>query len=440
MSTSFLSAAATRDRDVQIISSPAPPTFLPLPVVDGNTLTYERFLREFALPRKPCIIRNVGRTWAARKWTVDYMLEHEGVDKEHKVYMADGPPESARESKRTVGNALRLVAKTATDVDWNPALAPGGEERSCYLSAWDYVRGNSGALQDDFEVPRFFARAPEWLASNVVLGNAQTDMKWLYIGSRGSGSATHVDTNLSSAWLWVARGEKEWVCAHGGDYQLLTAGTGARAYGYKGDDDSDDDDGSVPLPDFFAADLFDRWPQTRGARLYRGVQQAGDVCFNPSRCVHAVRNIGDHAGDIILSLTHNFVDATNLADALADATRALTDELLPLARSLKPRSAIKTLAKALKLSKEDVARVVVELPSLLTDARVEELIACAAAGAEGDEHSEHRAEELCAGPAAVAQLLRAELQRRLQTVRPAFESAALALRQVLQLDPAPIPP
>ena len=68
----------------------------------------------------------------------------------------------------------------------------------------------TGALQADFDVPRYFERAPAWLREsvaldaeslarnstasrsvvlptrNVVLGNAATDMKWLYIGAASS--------------------------------------------------------------------------------------------------------------------------------------------------------------------------------------------------------------------------------------------------------------
>jgi hypothetical protein len=47
------------------------------------------------------------------------------------------------------------------------------------------------------------------------------------------------------------------------------------------------------------------------------------VCFNPSRCVHAVRNLGN-PGDVVLSLTHNFVDATNLADVRSSTTAPLS--------------------------------------------------------------------------------------------------------------------
>ena len=110
----------------------------------------------------------------------------------------------------------------------------------------------------------------------------------------------------------MAAGEKEWVCAHGGDHELLTSGSGSRAFGYK---DDDDDGGApipplpssrslrslprvfplppphprprphphrgAPLPDLFARDLFETWPHARSARLYRGVQRAGDARHSP---------------------------------------------------------------------------------------------------------------------------------------------------------------
>ncbi|EOD29303.1 hypothetical protein EMIHUDRAFT_203917 [Emiliania huxleyi CCMP1516] len=386
MSATFLAAASRRQQDAASQAGPGPSLpagFLPLPVVDGATLTYERFLREYALPRQPCLITNLGPSWRAREWNAEYLLAHEGVDQTHRVHMADGPPQEAKERQRCIrATASRLLAaepsllcvsrRTTVGKALEAVRRAGG--RPVYLSAWDYVRENS-ALQADFDVPRYFER------------------------TAGSGSETHVDTNLTSAWLWVAAGEKEWVCAHGGDHELLTSGSGSRAFGYK----DDDDDGGAPLPDLFARDLFEAWPHARSARLYRGVQRAGDVCYNPSRCVHAVRNLGGPAG-VVTSLTHNFVDASNLADVAADATRSINEELLPMARrlrrarSLKPRSFLKSLAKSLRIEREALVAALVELPQLLSDERLE------------------------------------ELHGRMAAVRPAFERAARGLREALQLD------
>ena len=104
--------------------------FLPLPVVDGATLTYERFLLDYALPRQPCIIRNVGSDWpAASKWqTLGYFLDHPGVDLDFEVEAAEGRPSSSREVETTVGEALRRIERTSVE----PASVP------FYLSAWPY--------------------------------------------------------------------------------------------------------------------------------------------------------------------------------------------------------------------------------------------------------------------------------------------------------------
>lgn len=374
--------------------------FLPLPVVDGRTLQYEDFLKRYALPRQPCLITNLGENWPAlAKWTsAMYFLDHQGVNKDWEVSCSAGPAGAEAEVETTVGEALRTIGA-------NPS-------EPFYLNAWAYVRGGSEGLAEDFSVPKFFERAPDFLSSNVVLGNSSIDMRWLYIGSKGTASPTHVDTNLSSAWLWCASGRKEWICASGEDYDLLTAGTGSAAHGYRSEDSDTDSD---PLPDFFDPQLFAKWPKTRQARLYRGVQEKGDVCFNPSRCVHAVRNL-----EACVSLTHNFVDATNLADVASDATRSLREEILPMCREMRPKSFLKHLSRSLGISRAELSQALLDLPSLLSDENVEEAVSCAAGGAEpGAEREACRA------------MLHAELRRRLAKVKPAFEEAAAELKERL---------
>ena len=315
---------------------------LPLPREHISRLTYERFLRMYALPRVPCVIEGVGADWPALGlWRRDYFLEHEGVDLDHACSVSVGE----EEREMTVGDALRSM---------NGAGPP------VYLSGWDYVRGNSRALAADFDVPGLFERTPTWLARHAIFGNAEHDMRWLYIGEACTGSPTHVDTNLSSAWLWVACGEKvrrttfsanspaprdqkwmcvprgqEWVCAHGDDHDLVVGDSS----GGTSDVQADSGYAAAALPDLFAPDV-GRHPRLGEARLYRGTQRAGEVVFNPSRCVHAVRSPAIsllicprsprpcvstwQARNVTFtaSLTHNFVDVTNLADAVADATRS----------------------------------------------------------------------------------------------------------------------
>lgn len=378
--------------------------FRELPRVPAASLTYARFLREFALPRQPFILTGVGEGWPANAWTPERLLAHPGVELAQPVTATvSGLAADGVERETTVGEALReLQARRAG------GARPGGG--AYYLSAWNYVRGGSGALQADFTVPPCFDRAPRWLAEHAVLGSAAQDMRWLYIGEAGSGSASHVDTNLSSAWLWVAEGEKEWVCAHGADHDLVAGRSAAEMRHHE----------APPLPDLFADDVLEAHPRLRRARLFHGFQRKGEVCFNPSACVHAVRN-----RTFTLSLTHNYIDATNLADAVRDATHSLRSELLPMVGSLGGRSVLKTLQATLGVKRKALERTLRQLPELLSAEAVADVVR-AACEPEAD----------AAARAEVQALLEAHLGGALDArLRDDFGAASRELRRALRLEP-----
>lgn len=382
---------------------------LELPREHISVLSYERFLREYALPRQPLIIEGVGAEWpASSAWCdLSYFLSHAGVDLEHEVAVHEGGA-GADELECSVGEALRRLQQREESNGGG-----GGGQPPLYLSAWEYVRGGSEALQADFSVPPLFDRSPTWLAENAVLGCAAVDMKWLYLGQAGTGSATHVDTNMTSAWLWVARGEKEWVCAHGGDYAALLA-TAEQGEG--------DDEYKARFPDLFAAlDPGGKpHPALATVRLFHGFQRAGEVCFNPSRSVHAVRNTC-----LTISLTHNYVDASNLPDVLGDAVRSLTEELLPMAAALGPKKVLKLLARSLHIKQAALRGVLRALPTLFAPTALEQVLqaACAPEGANTE------------AAAAVEALLRPplELMGQPNGVLPQLVDAATRLVVALEL-------
>ena len=131
---------------------------LPLPRVKASELTYLTFLREFALPGKPFILEGVGDDWPARARWADpsYFLEHAGVDLERECTISVGAFGSGAlaEEETTVGDALRRLVARRADAATNDG-APLSQR-------WPYVRGGSGALQADFEVPSVFARSAAW--------------------------------------------------------------------------------------------------------------------------------------------------------------------------------------------------------------------------------------------------------------------------------------
>eukprot|EP00656_Telonema_subtile_P058019 TRINITY_DN9694_c0_g1_i1.p1 TRINITY_DN9694_c0_g1~~TRINITY_DN9694_c0_g1_i1.p1 ORF type:complete len:248 (-),score=91.85 TRINITY_DN9694_c0_g1_i1:19-762(-) len=191
-----------------------------------------------------------------------------------------------------------------------------------------------------------------------------------YIGEPGSRSTTHVDTNFSSAWLWLAEGEKAWRCVHGQDFELLCSG-----------------DAEVSTQDFI--DLFDTEQLSTlpaEARVYAGEQRAGDIMFNPARCIHAVHN-NTHT----VSLTHNYVDATNLAWVLHDAVRSLSVDMMPALRGMDPeqaQEAVQGIALSLDLIPDMLVLKLKELAQFLSDepAARARVVAEAAAGEDVVQH------------------------------------------------------
>lgn len=304
-----------------------------LPRVHIQELSYERFLREFALPKQPFILEGASAGWkAASRWAdLSYLAER--VNPKQKVSYttcsARYKPEQEKETHLSAREALKRLRPPAVadlaDLVYQDleGLEPEPEPELPvrYIKTWDYVRGGAAKLQEDIVVPSIFDRSPDALSQQAVLGNSATDMKWLYIGEPGTGSGTHIDTNNSSAWLWVARGAKRWRCIHGGDFHLFASeGDDVSARSSSAEDDSSEDGyGGPPLPDLFEPNV-SQFPQLRKARLFEGEQREGDICFNPTQCIHAVHNTR-----FTVSLTHNYVDATNLGDALVDVVETFEE-------------------------------------------------------------------------------------------------------------------
>ena len=405
----------------------------PLPRVHVSELSYERFLREFALPKRPCILVGASEGWAAsERWgDLAYFRQADKVNQAQKVSLTTlkDPfhPEIEREKTVKLSTALDQLASAAAASaapEPEPESTVAGQGTSAvssastgantlrYIKTWDYVRGGSGSLQEDFSVPSLFDRSPTTLSEQAVLGNSKTDMKWLYIGEAGTGSGTHIDTNNSSAWLWVARGRKRWRCVHGGDWHHFSEGqpqcdpmSGGRLNAIlasepnsersaklgedmegEGDDDSesddfDEEDTQIELPDLFGADADDgrvlaRFPQLRVVRLFEGVQEAGDICFNPTQCIHAVHNL-----EFTVSLTHNYIDASNLGDALRDLLNSWREDRA-MVREMTKAERERFWSELFGRPKEQLPSAMLEVGELVGASAVEAAIEAAAQGDE----------------------------------------------------------
>lgn len=278
----------------------------PLPRVQAKDLDYFTFLREFALPQRPFIlVDGTPEEWTAKAtdgWSdLSYFLEAADINRDHatefSTFARPFDPEPVKETM-AVGEALKEL------YDRKGWEAPSEvQEQPRYLANWAYDGpGGSGSVEADISPPiLYFDRSTKRLAESEILGKPGRNLKWLFIGESGSGSPSHLDTMNTSAWLWCACGRKEWRCLHGGDFGLI--GSKERAVGH--------------LPDLFDPDT-DMFPWLRQGRLYWGVQEPGDIVFTPSCVYHAVRNV-----EFTISVTHNYADATNIAEVLKDRIEQL---------------------------------------------------------------------------------------------------------------------
>jgi len=269
----------------------------PLPRIRAKDLSYERFLVDYAFPKIPFILTGADHDWLAReRWTdVGYFLKAPHVNRSFAMtlWTHRRPYEPIpEESQTTVGTALQdlheLSLRRPSEVPQNPK----------YLAGWAYFYpGGSAGLDAEIRpLPSIFDRSPSILADSTVLKWPGRNMKWLFIGTAGSATRTHLDVINSAAWLWCARGRKEWRAVHGCDHHLIPKS----------------DLAAGEFPDLFRPDLV-RFPWLRKARLYYGQQHAGDIMHTPSSVLHGVRNV-----EFTVSLTHNFVDAVNFCDVARD--------------------------------------------------------------------------------------------------------------------------
>ena len=130
---------------------------------------------------------------------------------------------------------------------------------------------------------------------------------------------------MTSAWLWCAAGEKEWRCVHAQDSDALLA-TNAWAAAPRSAAAAVVTAATTTrrrrrVPDLFRPDL-QRFPRLAAARVYAGVQRAGDVCFNPSGCSTRCATTRSP------SRSPTTTSTVNLGAVLADGARSLTSELL----------------------------------------------------------------------------------------------------------------
>eukprot|EP01063_Lacrimia_lanifica_P017827 TRINITY_DN24815_c0_g1_i1.p2 TRINITY_DN24815_c0_g1~~TRINITY_DN24815_c0_g1_i1.p2 ORF type:complete len:292 (+),score=94.57 TRINITY_DN24815_c0_g1_i1:60-878(+) len=255
-------------------------TWQPLAVYDRHELTLAKF-QELAKALEPFAVRGVD--WEGMKEWADpgALVEAHGLAGDVADVMmfeadGDGDVEVGFDSEAPLGVALGMMQAQDQGMYVKYALPCD----SAVLASLPFK---------DFLVERTLAPAEQ-----PMLLKPGRYFTWLYAGTAGSGSATHIDVMNSSAWLTSVSGEKQWLLAHGEDYDALAKGGTPNLFSHFPSD-------AAPSAPCAAVGDVDA-----AMRLYHHRQAPGTAMFVPSRCWHAVKNLTP-----CVSLTHNFVDATN---------------------------------------------------------------------------------------------------------------------------------
>ena len=139
---------------------------------------------------------------------------------------------------------------------------------------------------DAFTAPRLFE---DWLGECHDAGlPGAPDLRFVYCGRAGTGTATHVDILDTSSWSWSLTGRKRWqMWAPAHAHLLLDRWGGAPARWPR--------DASPAL-----------WPRAAAAPCLEFISHPGEVVFVPSGWWHSVRNEDD-----ALSVSCNWLNASN---------------------------------------------------------------------------------------------------------------------------------
>ncbi|MBJ8018191.1 cupin-like domain-containing protein [Bacillus cereus group sp. N34] len=238
----------------------------PMEIDRRENLTYEEFIKEYAIPRKPVILSGGINSWPAMsKWKPEYLKAKYGstVVTIHRC---------------TPGDRDMYETTLGEYIDYYLSQTNENTEKDPWYCDWSFVK-NCPELLNYYENPVYFKE--NW--TRFIPKLKTNDLRWIFIGPKNTWTPLHCDFAGTSAWNALLSGQKKWVFfppEH-------------TAYMY---------DGQV---DAFAPNL-KKFPEFEKATPLYGIQQAGDIVYTPSGWWHQVRN-ETHT----ICVSENFIDRTN---------------------------------------------------------------------------------------------------------------------------------
>eukprot|EP01063_Lacrimia_lanifica_P006001 TRINITY_DN1360_c0_g1_i2.p1 TRINITY_DN1360_c0_g1~~TRINITY_DN1360_c0_g1_i2.p1 ORF type:complete len:419 (+),score=148.25 TRINITY_DN1360_c0_g1_i2:68-1324(+) len=258
----------------------------PIDRVPHDSLSFEKFFRDYESAQRPVIIENVPIGGAP--WTRDLIRERCGDARVTPV--VDNPTKGEE-----WGNLKKAEATTVRG--FLDAIQRGGKGAGLYMHDWAIPK-HCPELLRDYAIPKYFVQ--DYLTQLSVdnsdhgIHSKQYPYKdsWpsLFVGEKATGSGLHVDSGDTHFVMHMVDGVK--------DFRVLGVADRILAY--------ENRENGTFAADLFAPD-FEAHPLLALAHVYTATLRAGDLLFIPGGSGHQVVNQGP-----VIALSYNFVDASNV--------------------------------------------------------------------------------------------------------------------------------
>jgi histone arginine demethylase JMJD6 len=222
------------------------------------TIDSNMFFSEYY--NEPFILRNGANTWPAmEKWNISFFV------KKYPDLMV---------------NVFHCLDKKWITMNLKTYFIEyyKNDKNYLYLKDWVFENDIPELLEDILKFPFFNS----WFDD---FKNFNKKLCWLYIGSKGTSSALHLDVGNTSAWNAVFSGQKKWVFfdSHNDRKNLYDLNI-----------------------DAFNLDC-EKYPNLKLTNPQYCIQNPGDIVFTPSNWIHQVVNLKSG-----ISITENFVNQSNV--------------------------------------------------------------------------------------------------------------------------------
>lgn len=203
--------------------------------------------------KKPLIITGLVDSWPSRDWDTDYLQSNYG--EREIIIRKSGYDQEKKFYKSKLGKFIGILND-------NP------EKLYC---DWPFsIMGNED-LEGYFETPSLFNH-------NTIKTKNKKKLKWIFLGSVGTGTPIHQDFEKSHNWNAVVFGQKKWIFFSPDDTEYVKE---------------------------FKHDLFDldlkEDPNFKYTTPYIVEQFSGELMYTPKNWWHTVRNI-----ETSFSVSENF--------------------------------------------------------------------------------------------------------------------------------------